>query len=396
MTTTYPLPTLAAVITPTGITVPSYSDIYQSLQVSFQSIFGSDSYATPDSQDGQLLAIVAKAIVDCNATAVAVYNSFSPATAQGAGLSNAVKINGMKRAVTSNSSAVVTITGQVGSTITNGVVGDANRVAWNLPASVVIPLAGFINVTATCSVPGAITAAINTLTLILTPTLGWQSATNAAAASVGAPVEQDATLRQRQTVSVALPSKTVLAGLKGAILAVAGVTQAVIFENDSAITDSNGLPHNSIAAVVLGGATTDIANAIMIKKTPGAFSYGTTSVPVVDSSGVTNTIRYFIPTAVAIKVSVILKALTGYSSAYGVALLAAIQTYINGLGINQTVYIGRLYLPAQLFGGLGSNTFDVVSIQISASPAAVGNVDVPVAFNAIATSALSDMVLSVT
>ena len=41
---------------------------------------------------------------------------------------------------------------------------------------------------------------------ILTPTFGWQSASFAAAATVGAPVESDAALRQRQAASTGLPS----------------------------------------------------------------------------------------------------------------------------------------------------------------------------------------------
>ena len=78
---TYPLATLAAQVTSTGISAPSYNDILSSLTASFQGIYGSDAYLGPDSQDGQLLAVVAQAIYDCNQTAIAVYNQFSPQTA---------------------------------------------------------------------------------------------------------------------------------------------------------------------------------------------------------------------------------------------------------------------------------------------------------------------------
>ena len=69
---------LAAQVTSTGITAPPYADILASLIASFQSIYGIDSYLGADSQDGQMLAVVAKAINDSNQTAIAVFNSFSP------------------------------------------------------------------------------------------------------------------------------------------------------------------------------------------------------------------------------------------------------------------------------------------------------------------------------
>ena len=78
----------AASITDTGITAPTFAEIYSYLVGQYQGIFGADIYITPDSQDGQFLAIIAAAINDSNAAAIAIYNSFSPATAQGQALSS--------------------------------------------------------------------------------------------------------------------------------------------------------------------------------------------------------------------------------------------------------------------------------------------------------------------
>ena len=62
--TTYPLPTLACTIDATGISSPAYSDIFASLQASFQALYGSDSYIDDDSEDGQMLAIFAQLEAD--------------------------------------------------------------------------------------------------------------------------------------------------------------------------------------------------------------------------------------------------------------------------------------------------------------------------------------------
>ena len=63
---TYPLSTLAPTVNAAGISVPSYNDILQSLIAIFQSIYGSDIYVAQDSQDGQWLAALSRAIHDSN------------------------------------------------------------------------------------------------------------------------------------------------------------------------------------------------------------------------------------------------------------------------------------------------------------------------------------------
>lgn len=391
----FPLSTLAATIDAVGISAPSYSDIYQSLQASFKEIYGPDSYITPDSQDGQLLAIFAKAISDCNDTAIKVYNDFSPVSAQGAGLSSLVRLNGISRLVPSPSSVDIDIVGTVGVVILNGKVAGPDGNQWTLPASVTIPPAGHVIVTALCDTPGAIEAPVGTITIIITPTLGWQSVSNPVNAAPGAPAETDAQLRLRQQLSVAQPSKTVLFGILGAVKAVTGVTEAVIYENDTGAVDANGLPPHSIAVVAIGGDATAIATAIMLRKTPGAFTYGNITIPVLDDANVVHNISFFVPIVIPIRVHIQIKAFVGYSGTTGDQLKQSVADYINALPIGQSVYISRLYLPAQLNGGPGSEQYELQVLQISINPAAPGNVDVAVPFNSVASCSIANISLTV-
>lgn len=395
MPTTYPLATLAAQVTSTGISAPSYSDIYQSLQATFKNIYGTDSYIAPDSQDGQLLAAFAKAMDDANKMAIAVYNQFSPLTAVGVGLSSIVKINGVRRSTATNSQVNVSVVGVVGTVITNGVIKDVNSELWNLPATVTIPPAGFIIVTATAQDAGAIAATPGQVNQIQTPTLGWQSVTNPTAATPGNPVETDSQLKQRQARSVALPSLTVLEGLVGAIELLAGVTQVAAYENDTDVVDGNGLPAHSIAMVVEGGSATAIAQAIADKKTPGAYTYGTTLVPVVDGVGISHNIRFFIPTPKTIKVVVSLHPLnSGYTATIGAQVQQAIVDYINALAAGDEVYRDRLFLPAQLYGASNSLTFNITDILINIDPGTPAASDLVIAFNEIAAATLADVTLN--
>lgn len=395
MTTPYPLPTLACTVAPTGISSPSYADILASLQASFQSIYGVDSYIEPDSQDGQLLAIFARAQFDSNTAVIASFNSFSPATAQGVALSNNVKINGIQRNISSFSTVAISVVGQVGAIITGGIVGDGNNNRWALPTTVIIPSTGEITVSATCQSPGAVAALINTVNQILTPSLGWQTATNPAAASPGAHVETDAMLRQRQANSVALPSLTILQGIVGAIATLAGVTQVKAFENDTGATNGDGLPPHSIALVVSGGDINQIARAIYTKKTPGAYTYGSTAVTIVDDFGIVNIIRFFIPTEIPIAVGLTIQALAGYTSAIGDQIKQGVADYINALPIGQDVFISRLYLPAQLVGGAESASYELTVLKISVFPAVVGTTDITIGFNEVAVCDIADITLMV-
>jgi uncharacterized phage protein gp47/JayE len=390
------LATVACTIGPNGISRPPYSDIYETFQAQFKAIYGTDAYIDPDSQDGQLLAIIAKAQDDSNAACVAAYNGYSPATAQGAGLSTAVKINGIARAVATHSQVNLTLAGTVGTVISNGVATDNQGQRWLLPASVIIGALGTAAVTATAELEGDIEAAAGTITNIATPTLGWQTVTNPSAAAPGQPVETDAKLRQRQTISVALPSRTVLDGIVGAVAAVSGVSQVRGYENDTNATDTNGIPAHSISIVCLGGASGDIANAMMLKKTPGTGTYGTTSVILTDPGGVPTTINFFVATQRRVVLSLTLKALANYVSTVGDSVKAALAAYINALGIGKKVDFGRLYVPAQLYFGPGSETFEVDSLTIAFFGGGLAAADLFPAFNEIATCDVADITLLVT
>lgn len=395
--TTYPLPTLSPTISSTGISAPSYSDIYASLQASYQAIYGADAVLLPSSQDGQWLAVIAQAISDNNNAIIAAYNNMSPSTAQGAGLSSVIKINGLARDIPTNSTVPVEIVGSAGTIITNGLVSDGTN-QWALPASVTIPIGGSIVETATCATQGSITTIAGAVTLqIVTPTLGWQSAASTEAATPGAPVETDAALRQRQASSTALASQTILEAIVGNVENVSGVQAVKSYFNDTNTTDGNGLPPHSISLVVKGGDSVAIATAIAQKKSPGTATYGTTSEIIVDSNGVPDTINFYIPTQVTILINITIAPLTGYVSTTGTAIIAALVAAVNNAGIGAN---GGLLSLSSLYGVAYSvplsNTFNVTAITQSISPATPVASDLSVAFNDLPICATSNVNLTVT
>ena len=391
---TLPLASLAAQISATGVTAPAYADILETLKINFKSIYGEDAYLEADSQDGQLLAIFARALHDCNNTAVSVYNSFSPQTAFGAGLSGVVKINHMQRLVPTNSQVNVTLTGQAGTTIISGILGDADGQKWLLPGTVTIPPAGTILVTAVAQNLGALQAPIASVTRILTPVAGWQAASNGTAATPGQPVESDAALRRRQELSPASNSYTVLQGMSAALLALPGVTYGTIYENDTDTVDGNGLPKHSIAVVVAGGIAQDVAKTIYGRKAPGVDTYGSTTIPVTDISGTVRDIKFSIPTEVSLKVTISLTPGVNYTTSIGTAIKQAIANYINALSIGEDLVVNRLYGPALLGGSVESETYKIGSILSNILSGTVGASDIPIAFQAKAICTVSNVTIT--
>lgn len=361
---TYPLPTLAATINENGISAPLYGDILASLQASVMSIYGSDVYIQPDSQDGQLLAIVALAINDANMAMIATYNEFSPATAVGAGLSSVVKINGLAREIPSNSQADLLIVGQAGLSIVGGVAQDNNGFLWDLPSPTDIDDSGQIVVTATCETAGTIVAPAGTIVTIATPTPGWQTVSNIYDAVQGQPVETDAALRLRQAESVALPALTVIDGMNSALAALSGIVRLKTYENDTNVVDMNGIPPHTIAVVVEGGDVGDICQTIALKKTPGCGTYGVVGELVYDQQGVPNFIKFFPLRIVQIFVEVTLTALEGYTSTIGAAIIAQVVAFISALPIGYDVYQSKVVASTELAENMGGLTYDVTSVLL--------------------------------
>ncbi|EAA5820624.1 hypothetical protein FZH45_12785 [Salmonella enterica] len=388
---------LSATVTAEGISAPDYQTILDTLTSYFQQIYGSDAYLEPDSKDGQMVALVALAVHDANNTAIAVYNCFSPATGYGAALTSNVKINGIARKGATNSTVDLLLTGTAGTTIMNGTVKDTNNVIWRLPASVVIGVDGAVTVTAICSNSGAVAALAGTITTINTPTRGWTSVTNPAAATVGAPAETDAELRIRQGQSVAIPSITPFEGVDGAIANIAGVTRHKLYENDTGKTDGNGLPPHSISAIVDGGDVTEIARTIRGNKGQGVRTWGKTSVTVPDRYGNPHIISFSRPTDVPVYGKITLKVFAGYTSQIGVQIQQAVADYINRLMIGDQVLLSRIYSPANLGVVSGGNAryYDIQELLIGKSPETVAAANINIAYDESASCKPENIIITV-
>lgn len=338
----------APYIDDSGLHVPTYDDILQSLIADMQEIYGTDIYLGTDSADYQFLSILSLKISDSYQALQYAYNSRSPATAIGAALDSVVKLNGIARKAAGYSTCQVVVSGKPFTELKNCSVQDANGTVWNLPETVLIGSDGAATTTATCSVAGAVTALPGDINKINSPTYGWTSVTNDVSAIPGNAVETDGELRARQEVSVSIPSQTMLEGTLGEIRGIANVSRVSVYENDTnlagvdAANNPYGLPPHSVTCVVEGGDEQAIAKAILYHKGIGCYTNGSTEVKVVDRNDYTNTVRFFRPAYVPVHVRLEVRKYTGYVASLSQTIKEAIYNYLRGLEIGRDVSISML------------------------------------------------------
>jgi uncharacterized phage protein gp47/JayE len=386
---------LAPVVSATGITAGTFAQWFAYFVSQYQAIYGSDAVLTNDSQDGQFIGVISKALADCGAGSIAVYNSFSPATAQGTGLSNNVQINGLKRLVPSNSTAPCTIVGGANQTVTNGQAIDANQNIWLLPSPVTFPGSGSLNVTVTAQEAGAITAPTGAINAINTPVFGWQSITNTAAATPGAPVETDPALRVRQANSVSLPALTIFESIVANIENLVGVTRVKGYENNTSTANANGIPANTLYFLVEGGTQSAIFNAIFEKITPGIPTMGSITETITDANGSTRLLKFDLPTDATITTAITVLPRAGWSTVTIPLIQAALVNYYETLAISSNISYLGIPSIALLPGTPQFGTFSLTALTIKKNALTPVSADIQLNFNEAAVAATNNVTVTV-
>lgn len=368
----------------TGMHVPLYQDILEDLLDKMRQIFGNDIYLEPDSQDYQQIAIFARVIYDSFNLSLLSYNNRTPKDAIGIGLDNIVALAGIQRKPATSSTVVLTITGDDGTKIENGEVSDINGNYWELPAEVIIPSNGTIDVTATSKNKGNVTVLPNTVTRIVTPVYGWLSVTNKQASSAGVDVETDFELRGRYSLSVLGPSSSIFESLQEALLAIPGVTRVRGYENDTSATSTGtvppnvpaGIPSHTISFVVEGGDETDVATELYLKKTPGCGTFGTTNVSLLSITGNTFVINFYRPTYTDVKVKITIKELDGYMQDYVTKMKEAVSNYITEMSIAEVLYNSVLISVAlEAMNSKNYPAYTIIKVECSTDDGASWSAD---------------------
>lgn len=293
-----PLPTdpNVSTLTQVGLSIESNPNIVLFLQDAFRFIYGADINVDSNSPDGQLIGILAQSTTDFLELLLATYNLAAIATSYGTRLDQLVALNGIQRKqgtftqaqvlVTAN--AAVTVPGQDQTAITPFTVADNAGNQFQLVASHVFSGAGSATLTFQAVDIGQVETTANTITNIITSTLGVATVNNPSTASdaIGVNEETDAQLKVRQAQSFTLGETGPSDSMESALRNIPDVVDAIVIENNTS-APVNTVPAYTVWPIVNGGTPEEIAQAIYSKKSPGTPMKGSITQLIIRPNGQT-------------------------------------------------------------------------------------------------------------
>lgn len=296
-----------------GLQVKTLTEIRDELVASLEAIYGTDINTNQNSPDGQQINIYAQGGVDLREVLTKINASFDPDQAVGIILDQRVALNGLTRnAGTYTFQNIEVIIDRAISLI--GLDGEAAELNPDVPglftikddegnefyllASQTEAGAGTYTYNFRAAAIGLVEVIPNTITTVVTITLGVTGVNNPSAAnSIGVDEESDFDLKIRRQQGTALPALGYLDAIEAQLSNLDNVTIAIVYENVTSVTDSNGIPPHSIWAIVEGGDPDEIADIIYKKKSFGSGMKGIQIVTINRPNGTTIDINYDIPTA---------------------------------------------------------------------------------------------------
>lgn len=292
----------------TGLTTKTLTELRDELILALQAIYGEDINVDQNSPDGQIVNLFAQAGVDLREILKQINAGFDPDQASGRVLDQRVVINGIRRNFGTYTFQDVEITtdqalnlvglddqaAELTPTVSDlYTVKDDAGVEFYLLASIAIGAAGTQALSFRAAALGQVEVQLNTITTPVTIIAGVTDINNPSAPdSVGTNEERDAQLKDRRRSSVSIPALGFLDSLEASLNDLEGVTTAIVKENDTNATDSDGTEAHTIWAIVEGGADADIGQIIYVKKTAGCGMRGAETVDVPRPNGSTYEARF--------------------------------------------------------------------------------------------------------
>ena len=179
--------------------------------------------------------------------------------------------------------------------------------------------------------------------------------------------ESDASLRNRIRTALVSRNYNSADALIAGVYAVPNVKEVKPYINDTDAADSMGNPAHSVNLVIRGGNRNAIAQAIYNKKAPGIATAGTTTVNVTDPYNNTIPIRFTRYTDKIVFVYIFIRPLAGADqAAISDAVIPAVLSFIDNLGIAAPLNIPQLYGIIYAANPEIANTFIVTDIQVAA------------------------------
>lgn len=359
-TTAVPAPTM----TDAGFVAPAESDILAGILDDMNAAFGNVLNTDLSTPQGQLAMSLTAIVGDAYDQMLALFNGVDPARAAGRMQDAIGNLYFMTRKPATATVVTCQCSGAAGTVVPQGtLVQDGSGNTYAADGAITLDATGYGVGTFSCTVTGAVECPPLSLG-VYQSVVGLTSVSNAAAGVAGQAVEGRQAFELRRQQTVARNAMGLLDALAGEVLSTPGVTDAYVSENSTANPVTTGgvtLPPHSLYVCVNGGLDTDVALAIMRKKTPGCASVGTSSVVVADPNAAyakhpQYTVQFTRAQATPVYVKVVLAGGASVPSTAVADVQAALVAGFEGatgtqrVPIGGTVYASNFYSSASSVG----------------------------------------------
>ena len=324
-----------ASINDTGVTRTTLDGYTTFLEDLFRTIFGDQVDLSGESAQGQFIGVLALSLSQSDDVIVAESQGYDPHRASGVQQDGLYGILNIKRRDGTRSTVPGIVSGLVGEEVPAGsrVRSDDGDV-FLLSSNITIGADNTAVGTFIAEATGPLSVAIGGLSSFVDAIPNIDSVTNEIAASIGSNREANAQYRVRYFRELFKNASGVLESIVGAISSnVSGVTDINGAENDTGapvVAEGITIPANSIAIVVEGGDSTEIASAILSKKTGGTGTFGEVTTSLARRVGPNASISFLRPAYVDVVITVVTVAGPAFPVGGLQLLEQRLIDYING------------------------------------------------------------------
>lgn len=362
-------------LTATGFTAYTVDELRVLLEERIRARLGADVDVSAESLVGNVVAVCATMYGELWEGLAAVYAARDPRGTTGAPLEALCALSpGITRDGATKGTVTLRLNVAAATTIPAGAVASvdgepSNRWVTTEAAVNAGGTAANVDVDAEAEIAGRYLAPSGTITVIATPTTGWNSVTNPEDAAEGQDVESYPALRVRREKRLQRAGSSPLNAIAAQVAEVTGVTDCLAWENVTSYVDADGRPPGSVEVMVLGGADAAIAAAILAAKAGGIRTHGTDSAVVTDANGQSRTIYFSRPDDVDVYATLVV---TTDPDTY--AGDAAVEDAVLALsyGIGETVRISDLVVAVRDVTGVRDVTVRLGEASITQSNANLG------------------------
>lgn len=342
-----------------GVVVPLLDDIITDLSDGFKEIYGQDINIDSNTPDGQRIGIESQARKDTADAIAYAIQMHDPQYAQGKWADVIAKLSGIKREEGKYTllPEVKITTDRIVTLSTGYTVKDPNGNNWILDN--IVDLGNGVNlVDFRSEFYGAISIGVGTFLEPSEIKFGVKFIETTKAPIEGRLGESTASLMARRERKLAINNTHDREGIEASLIDIDGVIDALVLENNTNETDTNGVPAHSINAIVLGGSDEEIANIILKKIIGGGCgTFGEQSYTILNYRNNNRVINFDRPETIDITATVTL-----VRAQNGVDIdIDAIKDAIS----NKQFRIGQDVVAGMLYCFTNDGTFYIKSIKVN-------------------------------